>query len=82
VLGFTQGWTASALQAMVQIHARDDRMASVDSAASSLAMIIYMPLVWLIGSVGASDIRWSIVVTVAVFTPLTIITSLKLRRFM
>lgn len=80
VLGFAQGWTASALQAMVQIHARDDRMASVDSAASSLAMLLYMPLVWLIGSVGASDIRWSILVTVAVFTPLTIITSFKLRR--
>lgn len=82
VLGFTQGWTSSALQAMVQIHARDDRMASVDSAASSVAMLLYMPLVWLIGSVGVSDIRWSIVVTLAVFTPLTIITSLKLRQVM
>lgn len=82
VLGFSQGWTGTALQSMVQIHARDDRMSSVDSASSSLAMLLYMPLVWLIGSVGSSDIRWSIIATIAVFTPLTIFTSIKLRSVM
>lgn len=79
-MGFGQGWTGVTLRSMLQRHAPPDKMSIIDSAAGTSAQLLYIPLVTIIGIVGAIDIRLTLVAIAAVFAPLVIATSVSLRR--
>lgn len=78
VLGMVRGWISVAMQVMVQQSAPVDRQATVDSAARSLASVLYIPLAWGINAAGTSDIRGSFTLTVALFTPLCLLVAWQL----
>lgn len=79
VLGLAQGWTAATLLTMVQTRAGASHQATIVSIAKSAAQLLYIPLVWGIGSIGTIDIRLTMVATIVVFAPLGIVTALRLR---
>ena len=78
LLGLTQGWTAAALLPMVQNRSPGDNQATVVSIARSVSQLLYIPLVWIIGTAGNVDIRYTMIATVGIFTPMVFIVSRRL----
>lgn len=80
VLGLAHGWNSSVLLPMVQNEIPANIQATALSVADTFSRIIYVPLVWIIGSAGSSDIRFSMVATVIIFLPLILLTAKKLKN--
>jgi MFS family permease len=78
LLGLAQGWTAATLLPMVQLEAPDSHQASIVSIAKSAAQLLYIPLVWVVGLAGNMDIRFTMLTTVIVFTPMIALTTQRL----
>lgn len=80
VMGLGQGWSGVVLRGMLQRHAPAEKMSMIDSAAGTSAQLLYVPLVMIIGIVGAIDIRLTLVAIIVVFVPLACLISHRLHR--
>lgn len=79
VMGLGQGWSGVVLRGMLQRHAPAEKMSMIDSAAGTSAQLLYVPLVTIIGIVGAIDIRLTLVAIIVVFVPLVCLVCHRLR---
>jgi MFS family permease len=78
LIGIAQGWASATLLPMVQAEAPDSQQASVVSITRSAAQLLYIPLVWLVSYAGNFDIRYSMIATIVVFLPMTVIATWRL----
>ena len=79
-MGITQGWTAATLTPMVQKHAKPSEQTSVLSITKTLAQLLYIPVVWVIGCVSDIKLEYGLFTTIAIFLPLSLIIIKKLRQ--
>ncbi len=79
-MGFGQGWSGVVLGSLVGQYTPAHRMSIVSSAAATLAQLLYVPLVIVIGWVGSFDIRFTMMAIVVIFCPIVALTAQNLRR--
>ena len=79
LMGITQGWTAASLTPMVQKYAKPSEQTSVLSITKTLAQLLYIPVVWLVGYVSDFQLEYGLFVTVVIFLPLSLIIIKKLK---
>lgn len=79
--GFVRGWYGALLLPAVQHHTPADIQSTVASVASSVAQLIYIPLVWGIGALGDISPQASIAGVFFLFVPLLAITTRKIATF-
>ncbi len=80
ILGASYGWNSATLMPTIQTEASADRQATVISIAGTFSQILYAPLVWLVAYAGNTDIKLSMVATIAIFTPFIILAAYKLKK--
>lgn len=78
--GFVRGWGAGVLPPIVQRHSPADSQSTVLSVASSVAQLMYIPLVWGFGALGDAGPQWSIAANLALFAPVLVVIYRNLRR--
>lgn len=78
-MGLIQGWTAASLTPMVQKYAKPSEQTSILSLTKTLAELLYIPAVWLIGFVADFKLEYGLFATVAIFLPLSLIIIKKLK---
>ena len=79
LMGITQGWTAASLTPMVQKYAKPSEQTSVLSITKTLAQLLYIPVVWLVGYVSDIQLEYGLFVTVVIFLPLSLIIIKKIK---
>lgn len=79
-MGLGLGWGSVTLRGMLQRHSPAEKMSMIDSAAGTGSQLLYVPLVTIIGFVGAIDIRLTLVAILVVFVPLVTVIGYSLRR--
>ncbi len=67
LLGLAQGWTASAMRAVVQHHAPADVQATVLSVASTAGRVLYVPMVIIVGIAADHSLRLATGIMVGAF---------------
>ncbi len=80
LMGIVQGWTAATMIPMVQHHAKPSEQTSIISIAGTLAQLIYIPVVWIIGFVADIELTYSLIATVVIFLPLGLLSSRSLSK--
>lgn len=80
LMGITQGWTAGTLSPMVQKHVKPSEQTSVLSLTAVVAELLYIPVVWIIGAMADISLVYSLFTTVAIFLPLGLIVTIKLKQ--
>ena len=80
LMGITQGWTASTLAPMIQKYTKPSEQTSVLSLTKTLAELVYIPIVWVVGLVADIKLEYSLFITAAIFLPLGLIIIKKLRK--
>ena len=80
LMGLVQGWTGATLRPMTQQHAKASEQTSVSSVASTVGRIIYAVAGWLVGMAADVDLRYANLVNLAIFVPIGIILTIKLKR--
>lgn len=79
LMGITQGWTAASLMPMVQKYAKPSEQTSILSITKTLAQLLYIPVVWVIGYVADFKLEYGLFATVAIFLPISLIIIKKLK---
>lgn len=79
-MGITQGWTATTLVPMVQKHAKPSEQTSILSVTKTLAQLLYIPVVWIIGYVADMKLEYGLFATLIIFLPLGLIIIQKLKQ--
>ena len=79
-MGITQGWTAATLTPMVQKQAKPAEQTSVLSITKTLAQLLYIPVVWIVGYVADIKLEYGLFVTVVIFLPLSLNIIKKLKQ--
>ena len=79
-IGAGQGFASATLKPLVQESAPDKNQSIIISIMKSFSQLIYIPTVWIINLVGNIDIRLTMIATIAIFAPMTLITIIKLRN--
>jgi len=80
VIGLAYGWNSSVLLPMIQDEIPANIQATALSVTDTFSRMIYVPIVWLVGFAGNSDVRFSMVATVIIFLPLILLTAKKLKN--
>ncbi|PKL31550.1 hypothetical protein CVV43_01620 [Candidatus Saccharibacteria bacterium HGW-Saccharibacteria-1] len=80
LIGASQGFASATLKPLVQEAAPGKNQSIIISIMKSLSQLIYIPTVWIISLAGNVDIRLTMVATIAIFAPLTLITIIKLHN--
>jgi len=80
LMGITQGWAAATLSPMVQRYTKPSEQTSVLSLTQTIAELLYIPIVWLVGFVSDIQLEHGLFATVAVFLPTGLIIIKKLRN--
>ncbi|PLS80647.1 hypothetical protein CYG49_04595, partial [Candidatus Saccharibacteria bacterium] len=81
VFGFARGWLQATMGPMFQAHAPEDIQSTVVSVASSVAQLLYIPLVWGINALADISVMTAMLGSLVVFAPLVIISTVKLREY-
>ena len=79
-MGITQGWTAATLAPMVQKHAKPSEQTSILSITKTIAELLYIPAVWIIGRVADIRLEYGLLATLIIFLPLGLIIINKLKQ--
>ncbi len=79
-LGLSRGWAMVTTPLMIQRKAPEDAQSTVHSVASSLARLLYLPLVIVINAAGGHNPSRAFLINAVVFAPLTILTFQGMRR--
>ena len=79
LMGVVNGWTSSTLIPMVQRHTKRSEQTSIISFAGTLAQMIYIPVVWLVGYVSDIKLEYGPLVMLVIFLPLGLIMTKKLK---
>lgn len=80
VMGITQGWTAATLAPMVQKHTKASEQTSILSITKTIAELLYIPAVWIIGRVADIKLEYGLFATLIIFLPLGLIIINKLKQ--
>lgn len=80
LIGLAYGWNSSVLLPMIQDEIPANIQATALSVTDTFSRMVYVPLVWLVGFAGNSDVRLSMVATIIIFLPLILLTAKKLKN--
>jgi len=80
ILGADFGWNCAVMKPMMQDLIPMDSQSTAMSLIDTLSRLFYIPLVWVVGIAGNSNIRLSMVATIMIFLPLVILITIKLRH--
>ncbi|MBO4855043.1 hypothetical protein J5500_01385 [Candidatus Saccharibacteria bacterium] len=80
LMGIAQGWSGATLTPMVQKQAKPSEQTSILSLTKVAGQLLYIPAVWIIGTVADIRLEYGLFATILIFLPLGIIVMKKLKR--
>lgn len=81
LMGIAQGWTAATMNPMVQKYVKPSEQTSILSFTKTMAGLLYIPTVWIIGFMADIKLEYAALSTIAIFLPLCLISIKKIKEF-
>lgn len=80
LFGIAQGWCSATMMPLVKEHVLATEQSSIESFARVAAQLLYIGAVWIINCAADIELRYALLATIAIFVPLAIPITFKLRN--